>query len=181
MKTCAMIKMCSVLVAVTLAGSVAMAGDHGRDRGDYRGGRGDGGRSYHGSYDRGHHYGYYRNSRGELFFGLLGIGMAAAIVAAVDRPVYVQQPAQVVYQAPPVVYVQQPQVVYVQQPQVMQQPVVVQVEPPRPVSVTINLQNSNGSFTPVTLQSSGSQWVGPKGEYYESMPTVGQLRQLYGF
>lgn len=170
MKTNRTMKIGSVLVAVALAGSVTMAGDRGRD---YRGGHGDGGRSYRGHYDGGRHYGYYRNARGDLFFGLLGIGMAAAIVAAVDRPVYVQQPVQVVYQ--------EPRVIYVQQPQVVQQPVVVQVEQPRPAMVTINIQNSNGSFTPVTLHSVGSQWVGPKGEYYDAMPTVGQLRQVYGF
>jgi hypothetical protein len=170
MKTNRTMKIGSVLVAVALAGSVTMAGDRGRD---YRGGHGDGGRSYRGHYDGGRHYGCYRNARGDLFFGLLGIGMAAAIVAAVDRPVYVQQPVQVVYQ--------EPRVIYVQQPQVVQQPVVVQVEQPRPAMVTINIQNSNGSFTPVTLHSVGSQWVGPKGEYYDAMPTVGQLRQVYGF
>ena len=156
--------MCGVLVAVALAGSVCMAGDHGRGRGDYRG-RG-GGHSYRGHYDRGCHYGYYRNPRGEIVFGLIGLGILAAAVSSAERTVYVQ-PASVV--------VQQPQVVYVQQPQV------IQVEPPRPAMVTVNVQNSNGSFTPVTLHPVGSQWVGPRGEYYDSMPTVGQLRQVYGF
>lgn len=172
MKTYGIMKVSSVLVAVALAGSVALADGRGGDRGD-RGGRGGGGPSDRGHYDGGRHYGYYRNSHGDLFFGLLGIGMAAAIVSAVDRPVYVERPVQVVYQTPPVVYVQQPQVI--------QQPVVVQVEPPQPAMVTINIQNSNGSFTPVTLHAAGSQWVGPRGEYYDSMPTVGQLRPVYGF
>jgi hypothetical protein len=175
-----MTKVSGVLVAAMLAGSIGMADDHGRD---YRGdrdrdrGHGDYGRNYHGYYDCGRHYGYYHNSRGELVFGLLGLGVAAAIVSSMDRPA-------VVYQSPPVVYVQQPPVV--QAPQlvyqaapVVQQPVVV--ETPQPVSITINIQNSNGSFTPVILLQIGSQWVGPKGEYYNGLPSVGQLRPLYGF
>jgi len=170
-----------------VTGSACMA----QYRGDYRGEHGDGGRhSYHGYSDGDRHYGYYRNSRGELIFGLLGIGVAAAIVSTIEGPpVYVQQPV-VVYQEPPVVQrpivvQQQPQVVYVQTPQVVQQPVPaqqpVQVVPPQPASVTIRIQNSNGSYTPVTLHPVGTQWVGPKGEYYDVMPSVGQLRPVYGF
>lgn len=163
-------KVCSVVVAVSLVGSVSMAGDHGWGRGDFRGHH-DHGRSY-GRYHGGRHYGYYHNPRGELVFGLLGLGLIAAVASSSERTVYVES-APVVVQHPPVVYVQQ-------QP-VVQQTVVVQVEQPQPAMVTINIQNSNGSFTPVTLHSIGSQWVGPRGEYYDAMPTVGQLRPVYGF
>jgi hypothetical protein len=166
MKTNRMMKMCSALVAVTLAGSVTMADDHGRDRGDYRRHGGDGGRSYRGNYEGGRHHGYYHSPRSDVVFGLLGMGLIASAVACAERPVYVR-PAPVV--------VREPQVVYIQQP------AVIQVEPPQPAMVTINIQNSNGSYTPVTLRPAGSQWVGPRGEYYDSMPTVGQLRQVYGF
>lgn len=202
-----LIKISGVLVAIAMAGSVTMADDHGRNR-DYRDYRGDRGHnsgythSYRGYCDGDRRYGYYRNPRGDLVFGLLGLGVAAAIVSTMDRPTtYVQQP--VVYQAPPVVYVQQPpvvqqpQIIYqaapvVQQPQVVYQaaPVVqqppevvqqpVQSEPTPPVTVTVNIQNSNGSFTPVTLRQVGAFWVGPRGEYYRGVPTVGQLRPLYG-
>jgi hypothetical protein len=164
MKTCRMMKMCGVVVAVALAGSVSRADDHGWGRGDYHGDR-DAGRSYHGYSDGGRHYGYYRNPRGELVFGLLGIGIAAAVISSMSRAETVVVPQPVYVQPDP------PRVVYVQQPVVVQQPALV----------TINIQNSNGSFSPVTLRSVGSQWVGPKGEYYDSMPTVGQLRQVYGF
>jgi len=166
MKKHGIMKLCSVGLVVALAGSVSMADDHDWGRVE---------RSYHGYHDSGRHYGYYRNPRGELVFGLLGIGIAAAVIASVSHPepVVVQQP----------VYVQpEPQrVVYVQRPQVIQQPVVVQVEQPQPVTVAINIQNSNGSLSPVVLRQVRSQWVGPKGEYYDSMPTVGQLRPVYGF
>lgn len=177
MKTGAMMKTWCVLLAVTLAGSVTMAGDHGRYSG-----RHDGGRSYHSRYDGGRHCGYYRNSRGDVVFGLLGIGMAAAIISTMNRPTVYVEPAPVVVPQPRVVYVEpapvvveQPKVVYVEKPQV------VQVEPAKPETVTINIQNSNGSYTPVTLHPVGSQWVGPRGEYYDSLPTVGQLRPVYGF
>lgn len=204
-------KVCGVLVAVMLAGSVSMAQYRGGNR--YEGGGGHG-------YDSGH-YGYYHGSHGEVVFGLLGLGLLAAAVSA--QPVYVQPP-QVVYQAaPPMVYyveqprgvypeppvIQQPQVVYVQQPPPAPQPTVVYQTPPAPqppaqvappvvqppaevkpavpadrpppVMLTINVQNSDGSYTPVTLHQEGALWVGPKGEYYrDGIPTVGQLRPLYG-
>ena len=161
MKTSRTMKLSGVLVAITLAGSTCMADSYHGGRDHY-----DGGRGYHGYSDGGRHYGYYRNPRGELIFGLLGIGVAAAVISSMSRPetVVVQQPVYVQPEPPRVVYVQQPQVV-VQEP----------------VSITINVQNSNGSFTPVTLRQAGSQWVGPRGEYYEVMPSVGQLRPAYGF
>lgn len=197
-----MMKVCGVFLVVTLAGSACMAQRRGDDRHDSRGNfgndnRGDFRHDYRG-HDDGRHYGYYRNSHGDLFFGLLGIGMAAAIVSSIDRPVYYEDPVRVVYptvvQQPAVVYVQQPpvvvqqpepKVIYVQQPEVVQPPVVVQqtvpVEDAPPVTVTVNVQNTNGSFTPVTLRKAGTVWIGPKGEYYrDGVPSVGQLRPLYG-
>lgn len=181
-------KACGVMVSVVLAGSVALAepyrGDYHGDRhsGHDRGGRSyhgyNGGRSYHGYNDGGRHYGYSRDSRGNLIFGLVGIGLAAAIVSTIERPTVYVQPAPVVYETPRVVYVQ-PQPRVVQQITVVEQP--VQVAPPQPIIVTINIQNSNGSFTPVTLRQVGAQWVGPRGEYYNGVPSVGQLRPMYGF
>jgi uncharacterized protein YcfJ len=46
---------------------------------------------------------------------------------------------------------------------------------------TVWVENSNGSKTPVQLrQTDGGQYVGPRGEYYTTMPTQEQLRQVYG-
>lgn len=45
----------------------------------------------------------------------------------------------------------------------------------------INVTNSNGSITPVAFRRSGTQWVGPRGEYYNNLPTEDQLRSVYGF
>jgi hypothetical protein len=47
--------------------------------------------------------------------------------------------------------------------------------------VTVNVTNSNGSVTPVTLERSGNQWRGPRGELYNSVPSDSQLRNVYGF
>jgi len=67
-------------------------------------------------------------------------------------------------------------------------PVVVQPAPPvvvkAPVcetSVTIWITNSNGSRTSVRLTRQGHWYVGPRGEYYETLPTNEQLRAIYGF
>lgn len=49
-------------------------------------------------------------------------------------------------------------------------------------TVSVNVTNSNGSMTPVTLRKQGVGYIGPKGEYYNSLPTSEQLRQAgYGF
>lgn len=152
----AMMKVSGVMVAVLLAGSVGRADWHGNYRGGCDGGRREYSRQH---YDGGRHGGYYRSTRSDWVCGVMGIGLAAALVSTIDRPpVYVQPAPVVVYQSPP-------QMVYVQQP----------------VVVTLNVQNSNGSFTPVMIRQVGSQWVGPRGEYYDAVPSIGQLRPVYGF
>ena len=45
----------------------------------------------------------------------------------------------------------------------------------------INVKNSNGSYTPVVIRKAGNQYVGPRGEYYNAMPTEEQLKGPYGF
>ena len=47
-------------------------------------------------------------------------------------------------------------------------------------SITVNVPNANGSYTPVVIHQSGNGFVGPQGEYYEVMPTKKQLKALYG-
>jgi len=47
-------------------------------------------------------------------------------------------------------------------------------------AVTVNIPNSNGSFTPVTLVKTPNGYIGPQGEYYAGNPSVDQLRALYG-
>lgn len=49
-------------------------------------------------------------------------------------------------------------------------------------TVTINITNSNGSITPVTLRKQGVVYIGPRGETYTSLPTEEQLKKAgYGF
>jgi hypothetical protein len=48
-------------------------------------------------------------------------------------------------------------------------------------TMVVNITNSNGSVTPVILRRSGNMWIGPKGEQYMSVPTVEQLKPVYGF
>jgi uncharacterized protein YcfJ len=48
-------------------------------------------------------------------------------------------------------------------------------------TVTVWLNNSNGSQTPVKLTRNGDgSYTGPKGERYQTMPTEQQLKQAYG-
>ncbi len=46
--------------------------------------------------------------------------------------------------------------------------------------VVINVPNANGSYTPVRLTPSGTGYLGPKGEFYQNLPTVSQLAPVYG-
>jgi hypothetical protein len=45
---------------------------------------------------------------------------------------------------------------------------------------TVSIKNTNGSMTPVTLHKQGTDWVGPKGEHYDHLPTEAELRPIYG-
>ncbi|MGA2915135.1 MAG: hypothetical protein ABSE89_03825 [Sedimentisphaerales bacterium] len=48
-------------------------------------------------------------------------------------------------------------------------------------TVAVWITNNDGSKTEVKLiVASAGGWTGPKGEYYSSMPTDGQLKALYG-
>ena len=46
---------------------------------------------------------------------------------------------------------------------------------------TVNITNSNGSVSPVVLRKQGIGYVGPRGEYYNNLPTPEQLKPIYGF
>jgi len=48
-------------------------------------------------------------------------------------------------------------------------------------AAVVNMTNSNGSVSQVKLKKYGMGYVGPKGEYYEQLPTGEQLRPIYGF
>lgn len=44
----------------------------------------------------------------------------------------------------------------------------------------VNVPNSNGSFTPVSVVMTPDGWRGPNGEIYPSLPTADQLKPVYG-
>jgi hypothetical protein len=48
-------------------------------------------------------------------------------------------------------------------------------------TVMVNVTNTNGSITQVMLIKQGPGYIGPRGEYYETLPTENQLRPVYGF
>ncbi|HUI91021.1 MAG TPA: DUF6515 family protein [Chitinivibrionales bacterium] len=47
-------------------------------------------------------------------------------------------------------------------------------------TITVNVPNSKGGFTPVRLVKRDDGYVGPQGEFYDGHPTVDQLKALYG-
>ncbi len=47
--------------------------------------------------------------------------------------------------------------------------------------VTVNITNSNGSVSPVKLTKQGTGYVGPRGEFYDHLPTEAELKPVYGF
>ena len=48
-------------------------------------------------------------------------------------------------------------------------------------NVTVTVTNSNGSKSQVLLRKQGVGYVGPRGEYYDHLPTDEELRPVYGF
>jgi len=48
-------------------------------------------------------------------------------------------------------------------------------------TVMVKVTNSNGSIIQVPLRKQGIGYVGPRGEYYDKLPTEDQLRPVYGF
>jgi hypothetical protein len=47
-------------------------------------------------------------------------------------------------------------------------------------TITVNVPNVRGGFTPVQLVKKDKGYVGPQGEYYPDHPTVDELKVLYG-
>ena len=48
-------------------------------------------------------------------------------------------------------------------------------------TVMVKVTNSNGSVIQVPLRKQGVGYVGPRGEYYDKLPTEEQLKPIYGF
>jgi len=63
---------------------------------------------------------------------------------------------------------------------VVPEPALQTVYEPARQTATVNVPNSNGSFTPVILVKTPNGYIGPQGEYYAGNPSVEQLKALYG-
>ena len=48
-------------------------------------------------------------------------------------------------------------------------------------TMTVNITNSNGSVSQVVLRKQGVGYVGPRGEFYDHLPTGEELKPIYGF
>lgn len=99
---------------------------------------------------------------GMLIGGALGAVTGAAVGSQIQKPVY-EQPQQVVVAQPaPVVVAQAPTTTYSGD------------------TVTVNVPSDNGGYTAVVLKRSGNGFVGPQGEYYDQVPSIDQLKAMYG-
>ena len=47
-------------------------------------------------------------------------------------------------------------------------------------SISVNVPNSQGGYTALIFQKSGTGFTGPQGEFYPQFPTVAQLQVVYG-
>ena len=131
--------------------------------------------------DRGHSH-YYRDNRWfeRGWFGFGFVVSALAIVALIEslppRHTTIVVEGTPYYHDDRYYYRQLPQGGYV----VVPEPVIVQSQPGIPETSTVNIPNSRGGYTSVTLRRSGNGFVGPQGEYYPIFPSVEQLRTMYG-
>ena len=153
--------------------------------------------AWHGDYHHPRGYHYYR---GHWWLGdeiVAGLAMGAIIAGLPPRcrTVYVGgvpyfYDGMYYYQPGPAGYVvAQPAIA----PVVMAPPAAPVVAAPAPIpaavaapaplqnsSVTVRINNKNGSATSIMMVRKGNGYVGPQGEYYEAMPTNEQLNALYG-
>ncbi len=136
-------------------------------------------------YDRGYNRGdshYYRDGRWyrhgwfgfDILVSALAIGMLIDSLPPRHTTVIVQGTPY--YYSDNYYYTQAPNGGYV----VVAPPVLVQPPIQPQETVTINIPNSRGGYTPVVLRRAGYGFLGPQGEYYADSPTVDQLRVLYG-
>jgi uncharacterized protein YcfJ len=128
--------------------------------------------------------GHQQKGHHELGGALIGGAAGAAaggIVGAqipnqnVSTPVAVAQPSPVIVTPPPAV---ESLPAVVQAPSAPQ-PAAATAQGSSDGSITINIPNGQGGYTPVIIKRSGSGYVGPQGEYYPEFPKVSQLQTMY--
>ena len=150
-------------------------------RGDDRGGNRGGDNGYSRADNRGERH-YYRDGKwyrsGWFGFGIVvsTLSIGAFIDSLPPRHTTVVVEGTPYYHDDRYYYREIPQGGYV----VVPAPVMVQPQAPMPEMTTVNIPNSRGGYTSVTLRRSGNGFVGPQGEYYQNYPSVEQLRVMYG-
>ena len=175
-------KLCVLMAVVFLSLSCAPAfADWGRGG---RGGRGGGRYTY-----RDHRY--YREGAW-WDFGVTALAVGAILASRPDNGRYVVVNGANYYYVDGNYYQQVPQgYMLVQAPVVVAAPATnYYVAPAAPVivqspagegqPVDVNVPNSDGTFTKITLFRHGNGYKGPQGEFYPGNPSVEQLRALYG-
>jgi hypothetical protein len=174
-----------ILLILTLFSPGAFARDD--NRGHDKGGN----RGYSKADNRGHNSGsghYYRDGRWyrhgwfgwEFAVSALAIGALINSLPPTHATVVVE--GNQYYHDDRYYYMQRPDGYYVvvQPPVIVPSQVIVQPPPQYPESSTVNIPNSRGGYTSVTLRRSGNGFIGPQGEYYHDFPSVDQLRTMYG-
>lgn len=151
------------------------------DRGGNRGGNRVDNRNDNRGYNGGDRH-YYRD--GNYYKrGWFGLG---AVVAALAVGAYLESlpPKHTVVVVQGNKYYHDDRYYYRQLPDggyaVVATPVIVETPYPVPETSTVNIPNSRGGYTSITMIRSGSGFVGPQGEFYQNYPTVEQLRTMYG-
>lgn len=146
-------------------------------RGDDRGGS----RGYDRGGNRGSRY-YYRDNSWyrPSWFGF-GIAVSVLTIGALISSLPPRHTTVIVEGTP---YYHDDRYYYRELPEggyvVVPAPVIVQPQPQILETLTVNIPNSRGGYTSVTLKRSGSGFVGPQNEYYPNFPSVEQLRTMYG-
>jgi hypothetical protein len=143
----------------------ARGGDRGGDRGHDRG------RSHYYHDGRWYEHGWFG-----FGFAVSALTIGALIEALPPRHTTVVVDNTPYYHDDTYYYRQLPEGNYV----VVAPPVVVQPQYQAIDVSTVNIPNSRGGYTSVTLRRSGNGYIGPQGEYYPNYPSVEQLRMMYG-
>ena len=154
-----------LMLVLFCPGAFARGDDRGHDRGDNRGDR------YYSRDGR-----WYKHGWCGFDIAVAALAVGAFIDALPPRHTTVIVEGTPYYYGDNHYYRQYPNGGYV----VVEPPVLVQPPVQTPDTVTINIPNSRGGYTPVVLRRAGYGYLGPQGEYYADSPTVDQLRALYG-
>lgn len=117
-----------------------------------------------------------RHGRGHGYHGHHYRGGRVIIVPPRIRPVIVYPPRRHIVIAPTLIIGSPPP-----PPVVVEREVIVQTPAPQPETIIVWITNDNGSKTEIRLRRGlDGGYIGPRGEYYSTMPSEEQLKVLYG-